>query len=169
MLHPSVCIIIVLSRHHHTLFLFLFNLLHHLSRVFLLLLLYDHVFCSPLLLLLSHGHVNIGRLSFRRLRALICQTLRQETITYRATRVLVLSDQQQSWRHARIVLDKTMELLVLHYRLSHVVGSHTAMAVGQSAEVTFISCAIWILGTFSGTVKARSLRSIVPGKLISPH
>ena len=54
----------------------------------------------------------------------------QETITSRATRVLVLSDHQRSWRHALIVLDKTMELLVLRYTLSHVVGSSSIVEVG---------------------------------------
>lgn len=54
----------------------------------------------------------------------------QETITSRATRVLALSDHQRSWRHALIVLDKTMELLVLRYTLSHVVGSSSIVEVG---------------------------------------
>lgn len=54
----------------------------------------------------------------------------QETITSRATRVLVLSDHQRSWRHALIVLDKTMELLVLRYTLSHVIGSSSIVEVG---------------------------------------
>lgn len=54
----------------------------------------------------------------------------RETITSRATRVLVLSDHQRSWRHALIVLDKTMELLVLRYTLSHVVGSSSIVEVG---------------------------------------
>jgi hypothetical protein len=136
----------------------------------------DHVFCSPMTLLhipsillcyLSHGRVNVIKPSLCSLRALICQPLRQEMITSQATRVLVLSDQQRSWRHARIVLDKTMELLVLHYRLSHVVGSNIAMAVGQGAKVTFISCAICILGTFSETCQVYVVHSLE--KLKSPQ
>lgn len=81
--------------------------------------------------------------------------LRQEKITSRATRVLVLSDQQRSWRHACIVLDKTMELLVLRYPLSHVVGSDIALAVGQGAKVTVISWAIYVLGTFSESCQGK--------------